>query len=238
MSKLPDFVIPGFQKSGTTALRHNLGSHSCVNSLGGERDFFSTYGGSTYDGGFSKYKSKFPDNGKLNFDKSPNIAAPGNAKGMRRMYEVLPDVKLLFMLRNPVDRAFSAWNHYMQNLPRSTKWGAWEPDKSFSHNARKYNKWVDHGCYMDILQVLLDLGYSKEQCLFVIQEEHLADPDTSFARILDFLELPYESIVNETVHERPKPYLMGDSICAYLQDYYKLHNERLFEFLGREVASW
>ena len=91
---------------------------------------------------------------------------------------------------------------------------------------------------MDLLQRFFDVGYSKDQCLFVIQEEHLADPDTSFARILDFLELPYEPIVNEAMNVRPKPHLMGDSICSYLQDYYKDHNERLFEFLGRRVDSW
>ena len=114
---LPTFLIIGAQKSATQWLRFNLGRHPEVFSAAGEPAFFNN--GKHYEKfGLAWYRSQF-----AGWSGEPIIgeSTPGYmfwphrpAEIADRIRTVLPDVQLIAILRNPVDRAQSALIHHIE----------------------------------------------------------------------------------------------------------------------------
>lgn len=107
---LPDFLIIGAMKSGTTSLYRYLLSHPDISRpTTKEPEFFSK----NYIKGFDWYKSLFSGKG-YNFE-----ASTGYTKRQRwpdvaeRIFHDLPTVKLIYSVRDPVERAVS---HYQHNV--------------------------------------------------------------------------------------------------------------------------
>jgi len=111
-SSLPDFLIIGAQKAGTTALKDSLAMHLAVYmakgsiGLGDEIHFFSNQ----WTRGVDWYRQHFMHPEKLQGEKSPSYLR--RVICHRRMHEIVPRAKLLVLLRNPVSRAYSQWNHF------------------------------------------------------------------------------------------------------------------------------
>ena len=123
LRSLPDFVIIGAMKSGTTSLYDFLIKHPAIAPAAKkEVMYFSTW--YKYKLGKLWYRSNFPTNLSrsafykkttqrlLSGEASPPYLfypmVPGRMKG------VLPDVKLIVILRNPVDRAYSHYHHMLR----------------------------------------------------------------------------------------------------------------------------
>lgn len=108
----PDFIIIGAQKGGTSALHFYLSQHPDIEgSLPKELHYFD----------IEKYKGKDLNWYKCHFKKtwfsSKKIfeATPSyiyNESIAKELHNIKPDVKLIICLRNPIDRAYSAWNMY------------------------------------------------------------------------------------------------------------------------------
>ena len=118
---LPDFVIIGAQKSGTTSLYDFVVRHPDIAPAAKkEMHYFSR----RYGLGELWYRSNFPTNlSRRNFYKKTNQRRlSGEASPTyifypavpSRMKKILPDVKLIVLLRNPVDRAYSQYHHTMR----------------------------------------------------------------------------------------------------------------------------
>ena len=112
---LPDFIVIGVVRGGTTSLYHYLAQHSCIRkSAYDEIGFFDD----NFHLGLNWYRSMFPTKftkqsiekkyGKfMTYEVTPwYIRRPWDAK---RIHDLLPNIKLISVLRNPVDRAYS---HY------------------------------------------------------------------------------------------------------------------------------
>jgi len=112
MDNLPDFLIIGAQKAGTVALLRYLQQHPDVTGADKEIGFFST---NKYYRGIKWYKQQLPitfGKKKLIFEKTPEyIYYPDTPKRIRGYSK---DIKLILLLRNPIQRAFSGWNHYQK----------------------------------------------------------------------------------------------------------------------------
>ena len=113
---LPDFIIIGAQKCGTTTLFDLLEQHPLLApSYKKEIHYFD--GGldpriDTFKKGLSWYRGHFPlKSGKLTFEASPLYLF--NSLCAERIKRAVPDVKLIVLLRNPTDRAIS---HYFHSL--------------------------------------------------------------------------------------------------------------------------
>ena len=108
----PSFLIIGVQKGGTSSLYFYLSQHpSLLVPKTKELHFFDSKGPApkkTYLKLFPKsYGTK-----KQSFEATPRyIYYPGTA---RKIYNFNPNIKFIVMLRNPVDRAYSAWNMYRE----------------------------------------------------------------------------------------------------------------------------
>jgi len=113
---LPTFLIIGAQKSATRWLRLNLGAHPSVYAAPTELAFFNNR---------KRYESLGADGYAAMFDDAQGQPVVGEAtpgymmwkhhpdRVAGRIHEVIPDVRLLALLRNPIDRAQSAMVHHM-----------------------------------------------------------------------------------------------------------------------------
>ncbi|NIQ15891.1 MAG: sulfotransferase, partial [Candidatus Dadabacteria bacterium] len=112
MHILPNYLIIGGQKCGTNSLYAYLANHPNVRpALTKEIRFFDKY----YQRGINWYKVCFPFKFDQNLHKGSIIAGEATERYLeyphapKRVREALPHVKLILLLRNPVDRAYS---HY------------------------------------------------------------------------------------------------------------------------------
>lgn len=114
-SPLPTFLIIGAQKSATRWLRINLGEHPQVFTAPSELAFFSSH---RFDEGLERYREGFEG-----WSGEPVVgeATPaymmwrtGPERTAARIANALPGVRLIALLRDPVERAFSAFIHHMR----------------------------------------------------------------------------------------------------------------------------
>jgi YesN/AraC family two-component response regulator len=132
----PKFLIIGAQKAGTTALYEYLSQHpQLAGSVPKELHYFSC------DNRFSKgddfYHAFFPptkNDAKITFDTSPSYLRSNVA--YKRIYDYNPEIKLIVLFRNPVERSYSAWNMYRERYKRNRNWF--------------YEQWVAYCCNQDI----------------------------------------------------------------------------------------
>jgi hypothetical protein len=126
---LPTFIIIGAQKSATRWLRMNLGAHPDVYAVPREIGFFNARG--RFEQGLDWYREQFAD-----WDGEPVVGEASPAYLMwrqrpeevaSRIRECVPDVRLIAILRNPVDRASSALLHHVQlgRVPEGTDLLEW-----------------------------------------------------------------------------------------------------------------
>ena len=106
---LPDFVIIGAQKSGTTSLDKFVFQHPAILPATNK---VHCYFALKYKRGEYWYRLRFPIRASQKFlsgETSPIYLFYPMVPG--RMKKLLPDVKLIVILRNPVDRAYSHYHH-------------------------------------------------------------------------------------------------------------------------------
>jgi len=197
---IPNCIICGTQKGGTRPLIDFLNQHPDVFMYDREIDFFSWH----YGKGWNWYLKHFQDGSeRIVGEKSPSYMFTPEVAG--RMYENIPDVKLIFLLRDPVDRAYS---HYWMNVRRGKE------KRSFSSVIRepecvdKYGTW----CYISRGMYENKLGRFKsffpDSQLFVAKSESLRN-DTSgvLSRICGFLgisDFDFDVGIKTKVGVRPR----------------------------------
>ena len=115
-ARLPDFIIAGAQKSGTTSLQYHLTNHPDIFMPAGKRSqqdqeihFFDddenfAQGIEWYSAQLAGYKNE-----KLLGETTPSYMYLDYVP--QRIFNLLPNAKLFFILRNPVDRAYSHYWH-------------------------------------------------------------------------------------------------------------------------------
>jgi hypothetical protein len=119
----PNLIVIGTQKCGTTAIHYYLSQHPEIFEAKKEIKFFNC--DQNYSKGINFYlenfkKNSLKSNGKFFFDVSPGYLV--NSKPSERIYNFDPKIKLIAILRDPSERAFSEWNMY---IPKSHENGNW-----------------------------------------------------------------------------------------------------------------
>tara|TARA_E500000331_G_scaffold339918_1_gene370670 strand:- start:274 stop:1038 length:765 start_codon:yes stop_codon:yes gene_type:complete len=250
MSKLPDFLICGFQKSGTTALVNNLTQHDQINlartkhinariSNGKEINFFSSEDNpaSTYKEGIDWYKSHFLDDDGVWGEASPGYSDYTNVT-LSRMGEHLSQTKFIFSIRNPIHRAFSAYNMYMQLLEEDgVKFGAWNPQDSLIDNVKNH-PYVFRRNYIEVLK-LYEKQFSRNQIHVIIFEKlKTANYQTEYDKIFKFLNVGNCFIKNQDHHSRPYNRKITQEETYFFKDLFKEEVNELFNWLGYEITEW
>lgn len=170
---LPNFLGIGAQRAATTWIYECLREHPEVYMASiKEVHYFDTY----YDRGLEWYEGHFEaaDNDKVVGEISPNYLHSKEA--MQRIKELLPDVKLLISLRNPAERAFSAYTLYNEQF----KGVSFEDAFKVSAHLR------DVGLYYEQLKHIYEI-FSREQCHVVFYDDISDTPEKVVEGIYEFL---------------------------------------------------
>ncbi|MDQ3572737.1 MAG: sulfotransferase domain-containing protein [Actinomycetota bacterium] len=108
---LPNVIVIGAQKCGTSGLHYYLGLHPQVSvSTPKELNFFIAE--RNWPKGVDWYRGRFDPGLPVRADVSPNYTAHPQHKGVaERMARVVPDARLVYMVRDPIDRIAAHWVH-------------------------------------------------------------------------------------------------------------------------------
>jgi hypothetical protein len=177
---LPNFLVIGAQRAGTTLLHRILEAHPgvFVPYRRKEVHYFDRY----FDRGIQWYHGFFPPAGRAQDYKAIGEVTPDymfEQEVPRRIFDTLPSCRFIVSLRNPVDRAYSAYLRSVRdyNERRSA-------ERFFSADGET----LQRGCYS--IQLLRYFAlFPREAFLVLIYEELITDPTSQLARITEFLDL-------------------------------------------------
>ncbi len=206
---LPDFVILGGQRCGTSSMYKYLGRHPQIApSLRKETEYFTI----DYDKGEAWYRAHFPlrvrrtvhewrGNRLLAFEATPDYLFDPRAP--ERLAGMLPDAKLVVMLRDPVERAYSHYHHNvrhgLEDLSFRDAIAAEDeriaPDIAAMRNDadnrvrnfRNYS-YVSRGQYGEQIARWLDL-FDRDRFLFIIAEDFFEDPESALHSLEAFVDI-------------------------------------------------
>jgi Sulfotransferase domain len=251
---LPEFIIIGAQKCGTSFLYQLLVQHPHVKpSFAKEVHYFDL----NFRKGDNWYRSHFP----LQMRNSPKYitgeASPYylfHPHAPRRASMVLPDAKLVVLLRNPVDRAYSHYQHQVKRgkgagretltfeeaieaeermLPGEvSKMLQDEYYESLTHRTRSY---LRRGIYVDQLLVWSSF-FQRKQMLVLKSEDLFNDTTNDLERVLDLLEIPHWAPETYSIPNKREYTGVSPLVRQRLDEYYKPHNQRLYEYLGVDLG--
>ena len=175
---LPNLVVIGAQKCGTSVLHYYLGLHPEVSmSKPKELNFFIEE--RNWPRGIDWYKAHFDAEAKLRGEASPNYTAYPQHDGVpERMHSVLPDAKLIYMIRDPLERIAAHWVHnYAKRREKGTL------AETLTHPNTSY---VTRSMYAMQLERFL-VHYPKERVLVFQQSELRLERMETLRRIFAFL---------------------------------------------------
>ena len=237
--KFPNFIIIGSQRCGTTSLYTYLAQHpQILTPIKKEMDFFSWH----FDRGIDWYLAHFPPmpvgEQFLTGEASPSYF--DCRKAPERLYSAFPEVKLVVLLRNPVDRAISQF-YRLTDL----NWEVRSLDRAISDEIERLNQnpayiigeepgnYLARGRYIEFIKNWLAF-FPREQLLVLKSEDLYAGAAATVSQVLEFLDLP-EYQLPEYQNANPGSYQpINESVRDCLSDYFKPYNQELEEYLGRQ----
>jgi hypothetical protein len=177
---LPNFLIIGAPRSGTTWIEKNLREHPEVfMPKTKELHFFDKH----YEKGIGYYESCFSDCGA---QKAIGEATPGYLHGAYSQNDIpalikqhLPNVKMIASLRNPIERAYSRFLHSKARFDRNIQ-------MSFEDKLKDRPEFIEEGMYYDQLQRYYAL-FPRENILVLLFDELKSDPKSFMRQIFEFI---------------------------------------------------
>jgi hypothetical protein len=247
---LPSVLIIGTQKGGTTSLFNYMVQHPDVlPPLSKEVHYFDLH----YDRGPTWYRARFPYTYQLRpgnlitLDASPYYLV--HPLVPQRAARQLPEVKLIALLRNPINRAFSHYQHekragreslsFPDAIAAEAERLAGEEERLrdvpgyYSYNHHRYS-YVRRGQYLEQLRRWMQ-HFPRSQLLVLQSEWLFRDPAAASSAVYQFLDLAPHQL------QHYKPFLQGNyeremapGLRASLAAHFEPHNRQLYEWLGQE----
>ncbi len=243
---LPDFVIIGGKKCGTTFLYHLLTQHPLVQPAASkELHFFDVH----FDLGVEWYRRFFPaprwEDGRrtITGEATPYMSHPLSSE---RTAGVIPEARLIALLRNPVERAYSDYQMVSRKERESRTFeeaiaaaeksrpAGEAPDRAGRDDAR--GGYLSRSIYVDQLLPWSEY-FGREQLLVLKSEDFFESPQQTLKVVLEFLDLPdwepgAEELMGSKRNEGDYGWEMDPDTRRRLEEYFEPHNQRLYDFLG------
>ena len=151
-----------------------------------------------------------------------------------RMKKILPDIKLIVILRNPIDRAYSAYHYNMRSNNKTSL--SFEKIIELSKNKNHKLKYLTTGIYADQLKNWFKY-YDKKQFLFLATEDFHKNTQHTLDQVFDFLGLnPFKIGNPKRSNVGNYKEKMNEDTRKSLIEYFKPHNERLYKLLQRDFG--
>jgi hypothetical protein len=258
---LPDFLIIGCKKGGTTSLMNWLVEHPDVARMypSFQRRKSPHYFDINYARGRDWYRAHFPT--RLSMTRRERRAGRRPLVGEaspyymfhpaapERVRETLPGVRLIALLREPVSRAYSNyWDRVAtghEDLPtfeaaidaEAERLRGVTPallrDPGYYSYDHDHHSYLARGRYVEHLEPWLR-GYGDERLLVLAAEDLFRKPQQTFETVQEFLGLPVRQLTLRPRNERRGYPPISPKTKARLKDYYQPYNDRLFDALGRK----
>jgi hypothetical protein len=178
MTRLPTFVVIGAMKSGTSSLRDYLRAHPDV-FVPPEEELHYFVEGMNWRLGEDWYRERFAEAGDVTAigEKSATYTMHPEHPGVpERMHALLPDVRLLYVVRHPLARIRSHFIH---------QFGRGHEHRPINEAVREDPRYVDTTRYAMQLERYRD--WFPDEQIMVVTSEHLDhDRAETFARIATF----------------------------------------------------
>lgn len=181
--RLPDFIIVGAMKSGTTSLFEYLCRHKDIFMCQPKEPMFFSHD-DVYKYGEEWYRSQFAAAAphQICGEASQSYSRwPHYPHALRRIAQLIPDVKIIYLMRHPVDRVYSHYTHEMEQYQKTGK-----SILSFEQALAQTKEYVDTSQYMCQISQLLT-HFSREQCLFLALDDFQKDAIGVLYQIQEFL---------------------------------------------------
>jgi hypothetical protein len=174
---LPNLIIIGGLKCGTTSIHHYLGLHPEIQmSKPKELNFFVEE--LTWDLGMDWYRGRFDDRFPVRGESSPHYTNLPRFTGVvERIHERIPDAKLIYMVRDPISRILSHWRH--------ATGAGYETRPMEEVLTRDDQTYVTRSMYWMQLQPYLE-RFPREQIEVITQEELQSDREGTMRRAFRF----------------------------------------------------
>lgn len=227
---LPTFVCIGGQKTGTTWLYHKLTHHPSV-FLPAKKELNFFYRNES----LSWYEAQFDGAAaaQARGDISPNyMALPGVAA---RMGNLIPDARILCMLREPVSRARSQYEMATRlgNIPATTPF-----IEAFRANLQYIR---DRGCYAELIGRFTPYYTLGDKLLVLLYDDLLDDPSSFFSAICRHIGVDPGFVppeLSSRVRASEGAFQLSREDEAEVRTYYSAHTIALEKLLDRTLESW
>jgi hypothetical protein len=246
---LPNFLVIGVGRGGTTSLFEYLGQHNCITkSAYDEIGYFDD----NFHLGLNWYRSMFPTTYHkkkiikkygdfLTFEVTPwYIRKPWLAK---RIQNTLKNIKIITVLRNPIDRTYSHYHLALRDNKITKSFDEIIDEdmdtlkKSFSRNKDKdyfnnvvQNSFLARSFYAEQLEQWFKI-FNKKNMLIVSSENLSKNTQDTLNTIFSFLNLNHQEIPNLEKINVGKYSPISNSIHKKLFDYFYDYNETLFNLI-------
>jgi len=251
---LPEFLIIGGQRCGSTYFYNCLKQHPNIKTTLRRKEihFFDN----NFNKGILWYKSYFPTVPSKYANKYllKNKIITGEASPYyllhplvpSRVHSLIPNVKLIILVRNPVDRAYS---HYKQQIQRGNETLSFREaidqekerlegeinkiisnELQYSSVLRNYS-YLTRGVYINQIRNWT-LYFSKDQFLIIKSEDFFKNPQKILNKTFKFLNLPsFDNVIFKKPRQQ-KYQKMDTGIRFELLEFFKLYNYQLYDYLG------
>jgi hypothetical protein len=232
---LPEFVIIGAQRSGTTSLYRHLADHPDVRvATGKELQFLSLHHGR----GVRWYRAHFPVRppSVRSFEASPYYLFHPDAPG--RAAAVLPQARFVAVLRDPVERAYS---HYLHSRRQGVEPLSFadallaEPERLAAGRIREYS-YVARGRYAE--QLARWRRHVPAARLLVVRTEEVADDPARVTRFLGLDPHPAAALPKHTRRVDDGPTELTPELRERLTAEFAPANAALADMLGWAEIPW
>ncbi|MCP5095597.1 MAG: sulfotransferase domain-containing protein [Chloroflexi bacterium] len=201
---LVDFMIIGAQKSGTTSLASQLSNHPeiCFCNIKEPMYFLDAV---NWRKNLNSYHQLFtPQNGQLLGEASTTYTfLPKYPDTYKSLYEYNPDLKLVYIMRHPIERMVSNYTHrILRNQVKLAPEEALLHDPSFINISR----------YGVQIQPYIEL-FGRDNILLLVFEEYVADPLECLKQIAGFLQIDFTPF--KTIDTKPKQVSVGNMQLKY-----------------------
>lgn len=253
----PDFIVIGAQRCGTTSLFRALMSHPDIVRPTTSKGV--NYFDLNYFRGRAWYLAHFPTAQMLDW-KSSGRSRPAvfEASGyyfyhpfaVERLAKDLPDAKLVVMLRDPVERAYSAYQH---ELARGFEWETFgdalaleserlvgeldrmRRDPGYESFTHRHHSYLRRGHYAEQLERVF-AHVPREQVHVMMSEDFFRDPAAEFGALVDFLGLDQSTAARFDRYNAQPRGDMDPVIRDRLRLAYQPHDDKLAALLDRPLG--